>query len=62
MNSTQTSQTPLTEEQKRKIWYVIYQDMQPDDRHPREVILDEPYNGDEEKYLRDIIRWHNIAL
>ena len=65
MNSTQapfTKEQPLKAEQKRKIWEIIYENMQPGDRHPSEVIADAPYNGDEEKYLREMAHWHKVAL
>ncbi|MDO8558369.1 MAG: hypothetical protein Q7S09_04260 [bacterium] len=51
----------LTEDQKRKIWNVIRENTLPDDRNPQEVIRD-IYNGDEEAYLFDMARYHEVAL
>ncbi|MDP2967033.1 MAG: hypothetical protein Q8N87_01330 [bacterium] len=59
MNSTQT---PLTKEQREKIWDVIHENMQPDDRYPCEVIRDKPFDDNEEKYLQTMACYHGIAL
>jgi len=53
--------TPLTPEQRQKIWAAIGRAMWPDDRDPQEVIT-EDYNGDEERYLRVMANWHNVKL
>jgi hypothetical protein len=56
------SQKPLTNVQKELIYKTIFNAMLPDDRYPHEVIADEPYNGDEEKYLNVMAGWHGIKL
>ncbi|MBU4274453.1 hypothetical protein KKE19_01420 [Patescibacteria group bacterium] len=53
--------TPLTPEQKEKIWRAISDRTLPDDRDPQEIIA-EDYNGDEDRYLRVMANWHNMKL
>jgi len=52
----------LTPEQKKIILKAIEKHKLPDDRDPKEVIADAPYNGNEEKYLREMAHWHKVAL
>ena len=52
----------LTPERKKRIWKAIENHKLPDDRDSKEVIADEPYNGDEEKYLRIMAKWYGLAL
>jgi len=54
--------TFLTKGQKIRILNVIENHKLPDDRDPKEVIADKPYNGDEEKYLRKMAKWYDLAL
>jgi len=57
---SETSQK-LTEEQKSKIWGVINKNQCSDDRDPKEVIR-ENYKGNEDAYLIDMAKWHNILI
>jgi len=54
--------TLFTKEQKMRIWQVIHANTQEGDRRPSEVVADAPYNGNEEKYLREMAHWHKVAL
>ncbi|MBI2463025.1 MAG: hypothetical protein HYV65_02210 [Candidatus Spechtbacteria bacterium] len=56
------AQRPLTSEEKIAIYEAIRANMTPDDRYPCEVIHDYPYNGDEERYLRDMAGWHKVLI
>lgn len=53
---------PLTQAEQQYVLGVVYQNMTPDDREPDEVIAGEPYNGDQEKYCRDMAQWHGVDL
>lgn len=56
-----TQRPRLTEEEKRKIWEIIYRNMRGDDRYPGEVIHDR-YGGDEEEYLRVMAKYYEIPI
>ena len=49
-------------EKEMRVWQAIEDHKLPDDRDPKEVIANEPYNGDEEKYLRRMAEWYGMAL
>jgi hypothetical protein len=52
----------LTPEQKKRILKAIEKNKLSEDRDPKEVIADVPYNGNEEKYLREMAHWYKVAL
>lgn len=49
----------LTEKQIRRVWCVICQSREPNDREPQEVI-EKDYNGDTDAYLRVMGCFHDI--
>ena len=51
----------FSREEIREIYSIIYENMEPDDRFPKEVITDR-YNGNEEEYLKAMIRWLDIPI
>lgn len=64
MSSAQTPilvQTSLTKEQKEKIYKMIFDNMQENDPYPNQVIRDK-FEGNEEKYLYTMARYHGITL
>lgn len=54
-------QRPLTREEKDRVWTAIASSMRSDDKPPRQVIA-ENYDGDEERYLRIMAKWHSVPL
>ncbi len=53
--------TPLMQWQKEEIWRAISSHTLSDDRDPQKVIV-EDYDGNEERYLRAMKRWHNVKI
>ena len=60
MSDTQKDRQFTTEE-KKKIYPIIYSLMEDDERHPRDIIRDD-FGGDEDAYLRAIVKWLEIAI
>lgn len=57
----QRPQSPLSPEQKIRIYGVIFERMTPDDRYPQEVIQD-VYKGDENAYLQTMATLHAVPV
>ncbi len=57
-----STQRPLTAAEKERIYDVIRKNTLADGDRPCWVVIRDAYNGDEEAYLRDMARYHNIAL
>ncbi|MEK7147149.1 MAG: hypothetical protein AAB772_02740 [Patescibacteria group bacterium] len=51
----------LIEEEKQKIYAVIYALMESNEKHPNDVIK-EDFGGNENAYLIRMAKWHDIPL
>lgn len=51
----------LTKEEKEAVYQKIFQEMSGDDLYPYEVIRNNLFNGDEEKYLTKMAAYHGTV-
>lgn len=59
--SSAEAPTPLTADDKRRVWAAIRRKTQPDDREPR-IVIDDRYGGDEDAYLRAMAEYHGVSI
>ncbi len=50
----------LTEFEKSQIWKLLYENKQPDDREPIDVMV-EDFGSDEEQYLLTMAKYHGVS-